>query len=175
MAITALAIAAKTSAMIVTFAHLISTASALPTDASALESVISALVKDITTLESRSEFWEKALPWFTGLVVVGLIVDVVVIVWERRDEIHARLRWVRQGFHPAEVSSAWRFALELFATVAILLGVALELWAGAAIASINGQLRAKNGELRDKSNRLVSLVNDRAAQVERETSNWPRD
>jgi hypothetical protein len=151
--------------MIVTLAYLISTASALPTDASALESAMSALVKDITALDSRSEFWEKVLPWFTGLVAAGLIADVVVVVWERRDEIHARLRWIRQGFHPAEASSAWRFALELFATAAILLGVALELWAGAAIANINGQLRSKNAELRSKSNQLLALVTQEAGDA----------
>jgi hypothetical protein len=144
--------------MIVTFAHLISIASALPTDASALESAISALVSEITTLESGSEFWEKSLPWFTGLVVLGLAADVVVIVWERRDELAAYRRWIHQGFHPAERPSGRKFALELLASAAILLGVAGELCAGAEIASINGQLRSKNAELRNKSNQLVALV-----------------
>jgi hypothetical protein len=69
---TILAMAAKMSAMIISFAYLISIASALPADASALESALSALVNEITTLESRSQFWEKSLPWFTGLVVLGL-------------------------------------------------------------------------------------------------------
>jgi hypothetical protein len=159
--------------MIVTFAHLISMVSALPIDASALESAISALVKEITTLESRSEFWEKSLPWFTGLVVLGLVADVVVIIWERRDDIAAYRRWVYQGFHPAERPSRWKFALELVASTAILLGVAGELWAGAAIAFVNGQLRNKNAELRDKSNQLVALLQketegERSARVKLE-------
>ena len=144
--------------MIATFAHLVSVASVLPADASALERAISALVREITRLDSRSEFWEKSLPWFTALVVAGLLADVIVIIWERRDERRARQRWVEQGFHPAEMSSAWKFALELVATAAIFVGVALELWAGAAVAAINGQLRSKNSELRQKSNQLVVLL-----------------
>ena len=151
--------------MIATFAHLISIASALPADASALESAISALVREITTLESRSEFWEKSLPWFTGLVVLGLVADVVVIIWERKEEVATYRRWVYQGFHPAERPSRWNFTLELIASAAILLGVAGELWAGAAIASVNGQLRSKNAELRDKSNQLVALVTQEAGDA----------
>lgn len=144
--------------MLITFPHLISTASALPTDASALEKAISDLTKAVTALDSRSKFWESAMPWFTALVVTGLLGDLVVIFWERREEVHANLRWIRLGFNPAELSSRWRFALELFSTTAIFLGVGLELWAGVEIASINGQLRTDNGQLRDASNQLVTLI-----------------
>lgn len=168
IAMTILATDAKMSAMIISFAYLISIASALPADASALESALSALVNEITTLESRSEFWEKSLPWFTGLVVLGLAADAVVIIWERRDEIAAYRLWIYQAFHPAERPLRWKFALELLASAAILLGVAGELSASAAIASINGQLRIKNGQLRDKSNQLVALLNGETAQLHKE-------
>ena len=152
--------------MLVTFAHLIHIASVLPSDASALESSISALVSEITRLDNRSEFWERSLPWFTALVVAGLLGDAIVIVWERREETSARRRWIEHGFHPAEMSPTWKFILELIATAAIFVGVGLELWAGAAVAAINGQLRSKNGELRDKSNQLLELVTQQAGDAE---------
>jgi hypothetical protein len=174
MATTILATAAKTSAMIITFAHLMWIASALSTDASALESAISALVSEITTLESGSEFWEKSLPWFTGLVVLGLVADVVVIIWERRDEIAAYRRWIHQGFHPAERPSRRKFALELVASAAILLGVAGELWAEAAIASINGQLRSKNAELRTSRTSSLRSCEKRLKMNRRPVSNYKK-
>lgn len=175
MAITILAKAAKNSAMLVTFAHVIPTASVLPRDASALESAISALVCEVTRLESRSEFWERWLPWFTALVVAGLLGDAIVIIWERREEQMARRRWVEHGFHPAEISPTWKFVLELVATAAIFVGVGLELWAGAAVASINGQLRPKNTELRNTGDELVALLHhevedERLARVKIEAS-----
>lgn len=161
--------------MISTFAHLIWVASALPSDPSVLRNEISALANAATVLDNRSEFWEMAMPWFTAIVVIGLLGDLVVIVWDRKEEVHARLCWVRLGFNPAELSSRWKFALELFSTAAIFLGVALELSAGVEIAVINAQLRTINGELRNKSVQLVALLeketeDERMARVQLEQS-----
>jgi hypothetical protein len=166
MAITILATAAKTSAMIVIFSHLISIASALPTDASALESSISALEKAVITLESSSDWWDKSLPWFTGLVVLGLIADLVVVVWERIEEMTGWHRWVLVGIHFPDRPTRGRFILELLATAAIFLGVAGEFWAGINIAYINGQLRSKNAELRSESDQLVALLGQETAELE---------
>jgi hypothetical protein len=170
MAITILAMAAKISAMIVTFAHLIAVASALPAGASALENSISVLESAVTTLENSSGWWEKSLPWFTGLVVLGLIADLVVVVWERREEMTAWHRWVLVGIHFPDRPTTGRFILELLATAAIFLGVAGEFWAGVKIAYINGQLRSKNAELRRDSDQLVALVNERAGKLEKEAA-----
>lgn len=64
-------------------------ASAVPSSASDLRSAISSLERAIEPLEDSSGHWEKALPWFTGLVVVGLIVELIAIVGERRDGMAA--------------------------------------------------------------------------------------
>lgn len=170
MAITMLATAAKTSATIIAFAHLIWTSSALPTNASDLENAILALTKAVTALDKQSEFWETAMPWFTALVVAGLLGDLVVVIWERRDEVHAYRRWIRHSFNPVELPSLWKLVLELFSTSAIFIGVALELWAGVEIARINQQLRTKNGELRDKSTHLVALINESANGLEKKAA-----
>lgn len=166
--------------MAVIFAHSIFIASALPSSASALESAISALEREITTLESSSGWWERSLPWFTALVVLGLVVDLVVIIWERLDEVAERHRWVSLGLHFPDEPTRLKFVLELFATSAIFLGVAGEFWAGVKIAYINGQLRTKNAELRTDSDKLVELLRrnteeEQMARVEAEESTaWRR-
>jgi hypothetical protein len=166
--------------MTVTLAHLIYTASALPSSASDLRSAISSLEKAIAPLEDSSGCWEKALPWFTGLVVVGLIVEIFALVWERRDGMAAWRDWVAIGINPAERPSNGRFVLEVVASIAIFLGVALELFAGAEIAYLNGQLRSKNGDLRSKSDQLIALLtqeteDDSLARVKLEaTVAWRR-
>ncbi|MGA7512899.1 MAG: hypothetical protein WBW46_08380 [Candidatus Sulfotelmatobacter sp.] len=167
--------AAEMSAMIVTFAHLTSITSALPTDASALERSVSALESAVTTLENSSGWWDKSLPWFTGLVVLGLIADLVVVVWERVEEMTGWRRWVLVGIHFPDRPTRGRFILELLATTAIFLGVAGEFWAGVQIAYINGQLRSKNAELRSCSARLVALLaketeDEHSARVKLEAS-----
>jgi hypothetical protein len=45
------------------------------------------------------------------------------------------------------------------------LGVAGELWVGAEIAYLNGQLRSKNGELRSKGDQLLALVTQEAGDA----------
>jgi len=87
-------------------------------------------------------------PWFTGLVVLGLIADLVIVAWERREEMANWHRWVLVGVHFPDRPTRLRFILELLATCAIFLGVAGEFWAGVKVAYINGQLRGKNAELR---------------------------
>ena len=73
-------------------AHLIQTASSLPTDASALESAISALEREIASLESSSVPWEHRLPWFTAVVALGVAMELWVIWHDRREGM---LAWGR--------------------------------------------------------------------------------
>lgn len=70
------------------------------------------------------------------------------------------------GINPAERPSNSRFVLEVVASIAIFLGVAGELWAGAEIAYLNGQLRNKNSDLRSKSDQLLALVTQQAGDAE---------
>jgi len=161
--------------MTVILAHLLYTASALPSSASDLRGAISSLEKAIAPLEDSSGHWEKSLPWFTGLVVVGLIAEIFALVWERRDGKAAWLHWVAVGINPGERPSNGKFALEVFASIAIFLGVAGELGAGAEIAYLNGQLRNKNSDLRTKSDQLVALISEQSSANAREAAQLRKD
>lgn len=143
-------------------AHLICIASALPSDASALESAISALESAITTLDNSSAFWERLLPWFTGFVVAGVVAEVWVVCLDHRDAMDA---WRRGIIRPPGRPSHRRFWVEVVASSAIALGVACELWAGVAIARINGQLRSRNAELRTKTDQFIALLNTEAGDA----------
>lgn len=143
--------------------------SVLPTDTSGLDSCISALKSSIQALESSikllegsSSLWETLLPWFTGLVVIGLVVDVIVVRLEQRDTWEA---WSRGIMRPPDRPSTRRHLWELFASVAIFIGVAGELGVGVKIAVINGQLRSKNSELRSKSDQLLALITQEAGDA----------
>jgi hypothetical protein len=167
----------------VIFAHLIQAASSLPTDASALESSISALERaisalesEIATLESSSVPWEHRLPWFTGLVVFGVVIELLVIGHEYHDEMET---WASLTFfgvlrRPSR-PSAFKVGVEIVSVLLITFGIVGELWIGIEIASINGslrgksaQLRSKNAELRTASDQLVALVTSEAEEVKKQ-------
>jgi len=147
----------------VIFAHLVQSASNLPTAASALESAISALERDIKALESSSLLWENLLPWFTALVAVGVAMEFWVISRERRDDIEA---WKRATILPPERPSTAKFVIELVSLVLITGGIVGELGIGITITSINGKLRTMNAELRDKGDQLVGLLHVEASIAE---------
>lgn len=141
----------------------------LPKDLSALQSAefalrncIGALERSIDSLQAKARFWELLLPWFTGMVVVGLLLDLLVVWWERSEDIEKwrLLRWL------PERPSAGRFLCELAGTVLIFVGVAGEFWAGAAVTVINGNLRTATGELRSDSDQLLALATQEAGDAE---------
>lgn len=146
-----------------TFAHLIQSASSLPTDASALQSAISALERDIRTLESSSVPWERTLPWFTAVVAFGVVMELWVIWRERRDEMQA---WGRGIVRPPDRPSIKKFIVEIVSVLLITGGIVGELWAGVRITNINGSLRSKGAELRSKSDQLVALLNVEAGNAQ---------
>jgi hypothetical protein len=154
--------------MIVIFAHLIQTASSLPTDASALESSISALESEIKTLEISSVPWEHCVWFFTFLVGVGVAMELWVIRHDWRDEMET---WALSYFlcRPGlpgrpSMTKLW---VEIGSVLLITIGVMGELGIGIEIASINGVLRGKSAELRTASDQLVVLLNQ---EVESEHS-----
>ena len=148
-----------------TFAHLIQSASSLPIDASALQSAISALERDIKTLENSSVPWERTLPWFTALVVLGVLMELWVIWRERRDDMEA---WRRGIIRPPDGPSIEKFVVEIISVLFITGGIVGELWAGVKITNINGSLRSKSAELRSKSDQFVALLNTEAGDAIRE-------
>jgi hypothetical protein len=150
----------------VIFAHLIQSASNLPSNLSALESAVSALERDIKILDSRSVPWEHSLPWFTAVVAIGVIMELWVIRHERRDDMET---WALAHFgvlrSPSRPSTG-KLLVEVASVLLITGGIVGELWIGIEIASINGALRGKSSELRGKSDLLVALLGQQTAQLE---------
>ncbi len=145
--------------------HLIQSASSLPADASALESAIDALEKAVIALEKSSGCWEGLLPWFGAMVVVGVAAEIWVILREHREAMGA---WQRGIIRPPDKPLASTLWLALIATILVTLGVFGEFAVGVVIANINGELRTKNADLRNKSGQLIALIGERAAKLEKE-------
>ena len=161
-------------------ASLIQAASNLPTDTSALErpsslaleGAISALEAAIRTLDNRSVPWEHALPWFTGMVIVGVGLEWWVIHRDFSEEMET---WALEHFgvvRSAPRPSVGKLAVEIVSVALIVLGIFGELGTGLEIASINSSVRAKNAELRSKnadlrskSDQLLALVTQEAGDA----------
>jgi hypothetical protein len=143
----------------VIFALLLQAASTLPTDASALESALSALESDIKTLETSSIPLEHRLPWFTGIVALGVAMELWVIWHERRDDMEA---WGRGIIRSPDRPSTVKFLVEIASVLLITGGIVGELWIGVNITSINGALRSDSAELRGKTGELIALLNVKA-------------
>lgn len=149
-----------------TFAYLLQAVSNLPTNASALKSSISALEAEIKALENSSVPWEHCLPWFTAMVVIGVAIELLVILDERRDDMEAWAVGYFLGTHklPGKPSTA-KFLIEVASVLLITLGIVGELGVGIKIASINGALRGKSAQLRSKSDQLLALVTLQAGEA----------
>ena len=146
--------------MSVITAHLSLMVSALPTAASALVNAISALESSIRALETSSEELETLwLPLWTTLVVIGVFAEVWAVIREHDD---AKKSWARGIITPPEKPSTFMFWIGLIGAVLVALGVAGELGASFRLASINGQLRGKNSELRVKTEQLIGFSNAQA-------------
>jgi hypothetical protein len=150
------------SATIVIAACLISTASNLPTDTSALESSISALESSITALDNSSGCWERLFPLFTALVFVGVAMEIIVVLHDHKDDLAL---WGSGIIRPPARPSAGKLALEIASVVLVSFGILGELGVGLWITHINGQLRTKNSELRNKSDQLLALVTNEAGDA----------
>ena len=94
-------------------------------DESALKVLISNLEGSRATLDS----W---LFVFTLLVVVGVVLEVVFVIWEYRDELHD---WRRGIIHPPEKPSIALLVFGLFGAGLVAIGVTGELYIGAKIGA----------------------------------------
>jgi hypothetical protein len=149
--------------------HLIAMYSVLPSDSSALDSSISALKSSISalevsikTLDGKSVFWETWLLPFSALVVIGVGLEVWALLW---DHVEAMADWRRGIVLPPERPSTGKLLLGIVATFLVVIGVAGELGTSGKIASINGQLRTKNSDLRSASDQLLALVTQEAGDA----------
>lgn len=149
----------------VIFAHLVQAASSLPTDASTLESSVSALEREITALENSSVPLERWLPLLSGVVALGVLMELWVI---RREYIDESGAWKRGTIRSPERPPIVKLLIELLSVLLIAGGIVGELGVGIRITSVNGALRSKNAELRTKSNHLIALLDKEAQQLHKD-------
>jgi hypothetical protein len=148
--------------LIATFSTLPSAPSPLDSSISALRSSISALEASIEALNGRSVFWETLLLPFSALVVIGVGLEVWALLWDHGE---AMADWRRGIVLPPERPSTRKLWLGIVATLLVVIGVAGELATSGRIASINGQLRTKNSNLRSASDQLLALITQEAGEA----------
>lgn len=150
--------------------------SALPSDPSARDAAIAALKRSISALEicieklgSRSSPWEIVAVVASLIVVVGVAGELVVIVSEYREDLHA-WRWLEWLPNRPPL---WRFRFEIAATCLVVAGVLGEAWASFDLASINNSLRSKttelmaeSGQLGEWASQIAGEANERAASAD---------
>jgi hypothetical protein len=160
----------------VILAHLIQTASSLPSDTSALkssisalESSISALESEIARLESSSTPWEHWAWFFTVLVLLGVLSELWVIRHDWRDELNQWAIWYFIGvIRSPDRPSIVKLLIEVASVLLIGIGIAGELGTGIEIALINGALRGNGAKLRSKGDELRSASDQLLALVTKE-------
>jgi hypothetical protein len=118
-------------------------------DESALKVLISNLEGSRATLDS----W---LFVFTLFVVVGVVLEVVFVIWEYRDELHD---WRRGIVHPPEKPSIALLVFGLFGAGLVATGVAGELYIGAKIGAKETSIREANDQ---RASLLSKLAGDAA-------------
>jgi hypothetical protein len=94
--------------------------------------------------------------------------ELCVIFRERCDDMRDWRDWVPFTFRRPHRPSIAKFSVEIGSVLLITGGIVGELWAGVKINSINGALRTKSSELRNKSDQLLALINEHAKALEKE-------
>jgi hypothetical protein len=130
-----------------------------------LKRSISTLESSINILEDRSAFWEKLPLWFTAAVVMGVLMELVVIWVDHRDDLEA---WALTFFGVHRIPtkpSRFKFWVEVVSIVLVAGGIVGELVVGVKITFINGELRSKSATLRSDSDQLLAVVTQEAGSA----------
>jgi hypothetical protein len=118
----------------------------------------SALLSALNSLDtswSGLEFW---LWVCTSVVVAGVVIEVVVVIWERRHD----LREFRRGtIHTPERPPTYKYVWELLGAALVALGVLGELVVGISAEKVET-------EMRDKTTTLVSLIDGQTEKLEKD-------
>jgi len=101
----------------------------------------SALKTLIESLEAHRVGLDKWLSFWTWLVVIGVVVEVIFII---RTYINERGDWRRGTVHPPDRPSRLWLFLELAGVALVALGVAGELSVDAKIGVLETQIRGAN-------------------------------
>lgn len=133
-----------------------------------LDSAIAALQKTISILEGTSDSLEFWLKVWTGLVVVGVALEVIIILKEHFDE---RRAWRRSTIRTPEKPSLLFLVFQLIATGLVTLGVAGELYISVLSGRTNSDLRIKNQALVALVDQKAGFANAQAANAETSANN----
>src|SRR5579859_5632431 len=104
----------------------------------------SALRSALTSLDGSSSSLQWWLGFFTFLVAVGVVLEVVFVIWEYVDELHDFRRGV---IHAPEKPQLVLFALGLLGAGLVAVGVAGEYWEDSRIAIVETCIRNGNNAL----------------------------
>jgi hypothetical protein len=121
------------------------------------ESALKILLVNLETCRSSLNSW---LSWATLLVVIGVVLEVVFVIWEYREDLHDFRRGV---LHPPEKPSVWLLVFGLFGSILIAVGVAGELYIGTKIGTVETKIRGAN-DLR------AALLSKESAQLEKKAA-----
>jgi hypothetical protein len=126
------------------------------------ESALKILLSSLDVSRSSLDSW---LWWATFLVVIGVGLEWIFVIWEYREELHDFRRGV---IHAPEKPNIWLFVLGLVATSLVTIGVAGEMYIGAAIGDLETQIRKAN-ELR------AALLSKEAEQLRKDAEQLKKD
>jgi hypothetical protein len=126
-------------------------------DGSALRSALASLDDCNSSLHWWLGFW-------TFLVALGVVLEVVFVVWEYREEMHDFSRGV---IHPPERPNTVLFVLGFLGAALVAAGVSGELWEESKIATVETCIR--------KGNDAVSLLLSKEAGDAANSAKTARD
>ena len=105
------------------------------------ESTLRALIANLEASGSSAHWW---LEFCTALVVLGVVFEVIFIIWEYVDELHDFRRGI---VHPPERPNILLFALGLLGAGLVAIGVAGEFRFESKIERIETDIRKANDDL----------------------------
>jgi len=140
-------------------------------DSSAISNSIAALRSSIKNLASSSDSLRPWLHFFVTLVAIGVVLEVVFVLWEyceRRNEYR------RGTIRSPQKPSGWKLFFELFGVGLVAIGVAGELVVDIKSDAIQTNLREKNGELIQLLEDVSSAALTTASQNEKDAASLRR-
>jgi hypothetical protein len=105
------------------------------------ESALRTLIANLEASRSSNHWW---LEFCTALVAIGVLFEVIFVIWEYVDELHDFRRGI---VHPPERPNMLLFALGLLGAGLVAIGVAGEFRFEAKIESTETSIRKANDDL----------------------------
>jgi hypothetical protein len=119
------------------------------------ESALRILVADLEASRSSFHWW---LELFTALVAIGVVLEVVFVIWEFWEDLHDFRRGI---VHPPEKPNVWLLIFGLFGASLVAVGVAGEFWEEAKIEGVETKIQVANDD-------LYLLLSNQTAELRRQ-------